>query len=139
MWACTSQPFHRPCFRLTTIWAVWFSRTRPMRLLISVVYGIWVSMESSRIFRIASDQCSWLDQGQRHCKRRLFNCTELPLQSPEEGIISLAAIHTTLGRQYPWPFRCSKGDKNATGDPTLRWEVARGWRLGRQSIYDLDS
>ena len=21
--------------------------------------------------------------------------------------------------------------QNATGDPTLRWEVARGWRLGR--------
>ena len=25
-----------------------------------------------------------------------------------------------------------EGAQNATGDPTLRWEVARGWRLGRQ-------
>ena len=29
------------------------------------------------------------------------------------------------------------GCKNATGDPTLRWEVARGWRLGRRAFCKL--
>lgn len=28
--------------------------------------------------------------------------------------------------------------KNSTGDPALRWEVARVWRLGRQSRYEED-
>jgi hypothetical protein len=32
-------------------------------------------------------------------------------------------------------WRRFPGTENSTGDPALRWEVARVWRLGRQVSY----
>ena len=95
-------------------------------------------MESSRIFRIASDQCSLAYQSRRHCKRPLLIQQHgVTSTATSAGGLCISSSHTRHhgAGSYPWPLRCSKGHKNATGDPTLRWEVARGWRLGRQKQF----
>ncbi|CAE6709541.1 hypothetical protein NSPZN2_11146 [Nitrospira defluvii] len=44
---------------------------------------------------------------------------------------------STVGQRGAGGQERNSGPENATGDPTLRWEVARGWRLGRRRSFRL--